>query len=179
MADNLTPEELRESFFRCCRENDVDQLQALINNGGNVYLNAKNMFEETPLHIALRNRPNIHIVNILIQLGANKSEIDHLGATPIHFAVRNNAVECLELLLDHEEYINIKDREGNTPLHWAAHHNSRECLKFLIEIGADINQQNKYGFTFFRYVYDERFEKEIRKYIQQSIEINMKEPYSS
>ena len=43
------------------------------------------------------------------------------GWTPMHCAVENNKIECLNLLINNSADVNLKeDDEGWTPLHFAA-----------------------------------------------------------
>lgn len=56
------------------------------------------------------------------------------GETPLHFAARANAKECLQLLLDNGA-VPVPNGEGDTPLHFAAYDGASDCIKIILKSG--------------------------------------------
>ena len=70
------------------------------------------------------------------------------GKMPLHLAVENGHMECLEWLLEKGADINDCTRTDNaTPLHLAAEHGHHECLQRLVELGSNVDATNKNGNT--------------------------------
>ncbi|WP_342273367.1 ankyrin repeat domain-containing protein [Spiroplasma endosymbiont of Acasis viretata] len=65
--------------------------------------------------------------------------------SPLYYAVNNNNIEIVKLLLENDADINEQDINGSTPLHWAIECNNIEIVKLLLENDADINAQDING----------------------------------
>ncbi|WP_342273365.1 ankyrin repeat domain-containing protein [Spiroplasma endosymbiont of Acasis viretata] len=65
--------------------------------------------------------------------------------SPLYYAVNNNNIEIVKLLLENDADINEQDINGSTPLHWAIECNNIEIVKLLLENDADINEQDING----------------------------------
>lgn len=65
---------------------------------------------------------------------------DRKGFGPIHFAVENNHVECVKLILSKNAFISLKTASGlhkeSTPLHVAARKNNLEIAKVIVKFDA-------------------------------------------
>lgn len=68
-------------------------------------------------------------VKSLLAKGANANEVDAKGATPLHAAASNGAVDAAKALLDGGANINAPDVDGNTPLHAAC--DAYRCVNHL------------------------------------------------
>ena len=77
--------------------------------------------------------------------------INYLGPldkmAPLHWAARNESVECLTALIDAGADINITTGQGGTPLHIAAAQGHANITSVLITAGAGINTKDRYGKT--------------------------------
>lgn len=101
--------------------NRADIVKFLLNWQGpdRVELEAKNMYGETPLHMAAKNGCN-EATKLLLAHGAFIEAKANNGMTPLHLAVWYSlrAEECLTVktLLEYNADCSAKDNEGMTPL---------------------------------------------------------------
>lgn len=69
------------------------------------------------------------------------------GFAPIHFAVRNNHVGLIRLLINKGININIQSFSGATPLHESARTGNMEVMRLLLDNGAGVNIADARGNT--------------------------------
>uniref|UniRef100_A0A8D2PFT1 Proteasome 26S subunit, non-ATPase 10 n=1 Tax=Zosterops lateralis melanops TaxID=1220523 RepID=A0A8D2PFT1_ZOSLA len=81
-------------------------VKALIAKGAHV--NAVNQNGCTPLHYA--------IAIMLLENGANPDATDHFESTPLHRAAAKGNLKMVQILVQHNATVDIRDSEGNTPL---------------------------------------------------------------
>lgn len=124
---------------------------------------------ESALHYAARNGYR-HLVEFLLDEGADMSSINTEGFTPVEVAMKHDYRSIVELMVakgaevsihiaaylgdvDQLSYfkggsdVTIKDHENNTPLHYAAMSGSKKVSQLLITRGANINAKGKDGAT--------------------------------
>jgi len=82
------------------------------------YINARDMFEYTPLLCA---SGGLHFKDsstfrLLLEHGADINVQEEDGWTPLHVASRYGALEVMRLLLEHGVDVEAKDKTGKTPL---------------------------------------------------------------
>ncbi len=110
----------------------TDMIDVLIEAGADI--NSRYHKEDaTPLHTAAwLNLP--HVVQHLINKGANVHMLNRYGSSPVHVAAWRDSVESLTILLDNGAEIAYKNStgSGNTPLFLAAKAGSVGCLKILL-----------------------------------------------
>ncbi|MHC4593940.1 MAG: ankyrin repeat domain-containing protein, partial [Planctomycetota bacterium] len=124
---------------------------------------------ESALHYAARNGYR-HLVEFLLDEGADMSSINTEGFTPIEVAMMRGYRSIVELLVakgaevsihiavylgdvDQVSYfiesgvnVDARDKIGLTPLDWAAK-TSVELVKLLVAEGADVGAKDKWGWT--------------------------------
>lgn len=113
-------------------------------------INAKNKWEQTALHVAIKPAPehDLTIIQLLIDHGADPCMSDVNGETPLFDAVRNRDPHILRYLISKEGCnINAKNKLGQTPLHGAIDHAPDEYLEALLLGGADLSAMDQYGMT--------------------------------
>jgi len=71
----------------------------------------------------------------------------HRGTLPIHAAVRNADMKCVQLLLDHGTDLNVTDNYGFTALHRASSDGHVNICKLLLLSGANVFSRDKSGYT--------------------------------
>ena len=92
---------------------------------------------------------NLHVVEILLDTGADINALDLWGASPLHraAAVASNP-DTVELLLSRGARLDAVDSRGWTPLHMAALSNmTHEVVQYLLDHGADFNASSNQGRT--------------------------------
>lgn len=105
----------------------------------NAAIDARNMYNETPLHSAITKGKKLALVRELLKHGANVNAKDRKGNTPLHLAItkRYKNLEVISELLEYGADINIRNRRSSlygdytTPLDNAIYH--EECAKLLIK----------------------------------------------
>ncbi|KAI4347123.1 hypothetical protein L6164_007966 [Bauhinia variegata] len=100
-----------------------------------VELEAKNMYGETPLHMAAKNGCN-EAARLLLAHGVFVEAKANNGMTPLHLAVWHSlrAEECstVETLLEYNADCSAKDNEGMTPLNHLSQGPESEKLRKLL-----------------------------------------------
>ena len=75
-------------------------------------------FNTSDLHCAVLNK-RTGLIHLLLQYN-DVNEKDFHGATPLHYACKNDCSEIVDLLLDFHADVNIKSNDGSTAIHIAA-----------------------------------------------------------
>lgn len=71
--------------------------------------------------------------------------LDSGGLTPLMYAVRENCLACVEVLLDKDADLDLTDPDGVSPLLLSILNANWDIAKRLIEAGADVNQWDMFG----------------------------------
>lgn len=104
----------------------------------------------TAAHVAA-SRGSVDGLNTLINEGADLTQQDIQGRTPLHIAAMSGNVEIFKLLA--EKYVelnvdlNIKDIEQKTPAHYAAQYNHVDVMQTLASMKADLHAKDINGDT--------------------------------
>ncbi|XP_018794281.1 PREDICTED: rabankyrin-5 [Bactrocera latifrons] len=124
----------------CCHWGLIKVLQALIDHGANV--NALDINNQTPIHIAIRNQHEEIISILLCHPNIDLRIRDHEGNTPFAQAllVRNHkaAERILERLPNAAEQM---DNRGRNFLHLAILKDDLESVLFLLSVQVDVNSR--------------------------------------
>nr|CAD7196957.1 unnamed protein product [Timema douglasi] len=114
-------------------------LSALKNN-----IDTKNFFEETALHIAVKEDFS-KIVDLLLKFGSNPNIQDADGNNALHLAILNDSFDCLMEIISGtktnwlENSVNQFNFEGFAPIHLAVKMGHIETITALLGAGAYIN----------------------------------------
>lgn len=88
-----------------------------------------------------------HLQDILQEGSSDPMQTDGYGMTPLHWASRADATDCMELLLNHAVDVNAGNKARRTPLQLAAEHDCAKAIRLLAAQGADIDTQDAKGRT--------------------------------
>ena len=130
--------QLNNYFLNAVRENNLEQVNALLQQGANV--NYRDIEQEgigeSALHIAAANG-NLDIVNAIIVRNPNINIADNFGETPLHVASKNGKTYVITALINAGADVNTVNIITETPLHLAALKNdSLDVIHKLIDNGA-------------------------------------------
>jgi ankyrin repeat protein len=75
----------------------------------------------------------------LLEAGADPSEADYSGDTPLLEAVRNGHEETVEILLENGADVDASNEIGLTALHWTAFNGRADIAQTLLAQGANVN----------------------------------------
>ena len=111
-------------------------------------VNISDDFDQTALHFAaMLDRNNECLAKLLARQDLiTVNQRDPRGRTPLWWAVRYNAVRCVQLLLsDVRTDPNIKDGDGESPLMVAVKCNLVACVKLLlVDPRVDLMTRDRY-----------------------------------
>lgn len=71
------------------------------------------------------------------------TEKDALGATALHYAVKDGFVNIMKQLMDRNARVNAKDGDGRQALMFACQYGHIDCVRLLHKKAAEINGQDK------------------------------------
>jgi uncharacterized protein len=127
-------------------DNSSTQVEDLLCRGVNV--NAVEAFSECSAIGMAAFFSEVKVVRLLVSYGADLSQRDKLGQTPLHNAAKaglKRSLTITEVLLTHGADINAVCHEGWTPLMTAVSRQNVELVKLLMERGADSTMRNSEG----------------------------------
>jgi len=124
----------------------------LINAGARVRMRTADR-GNTPLILAARRAGNSRAVKLLLERGADASERNNVGISPIISGAASGDLETVQFLLDAGAKANDFPKSNGadittgfrTPLMWAAYYNDVRMARLLLEHGADPNQSTYFG----------------------------------
>ncbi|XP_067045440.1 ankyrin-1-like [Acropora muricata] len=113
-------------------------------------VNCRNIHEETPLMIALREDRQELLEDLLLH-GADPNSKNMAGCTALHIAVGRTCVKSVEILIQNSADVNIKDSSCRTALHVASRLNNSssksnvKVMKSLLSNNADVDVADNQG----------------------------------
>ncbi|XP_044260908.1 rabankyrin-5 [Tribolium madens] len=112
-------------------------------------LNHVNSEGESALHIACLKNLSL-VVDKLLEMGANANLLtNELRQLALHYAVKNNALDCVEVFIKRDcgANFNARDINGETPISLALNEGFNGLVPVLIKGNADVNVRNGKDFT--------------------------------
>ena len=82
------------------------------------------------------------------EMSVTLNEVNLMGQTALHYAVKNNLYDTAEFLIHTcKVKINVQNKMGNTPLHIAVLNNWQPIVEMLIHAKIDVLIENKEGYN--------------------------------
>jgi len=128
------------SLHKAAEEGNIEAVKQHLDAGTDV--NAKDVFERTPLHIAALYGDK-EINELLIANGAEVNAKNKNSATPLHRAAVGGRKEIAELLIAEGADVNVKNIVGDTPLDWAIGLKRTEIADLLRKHGGKTKKELK------------------------------------
>lgn len=117
-----------------------DIIKILIRAGSKVTI--KNTDGDLPLHYAIIQSSDIHIINLLTK-NLYQNDINNVGNSTLLTACKyNKNPDIIMALLNITPLINCINKYNETALHYACYHNNLKVVKILLDFGADPNIPN-------------------------------------
>ncbi|XP_077535220.1 uncharacterized protein LOC144147060 [Haemaphysalis longicornis] len=114
---------------------------------GGIPIDCEDVIGNRALHYAAHgNQPEI--IKFLLSWGADINATNNHSRTALHFASKDDCVNCVRELINHHELLdpNIQDNSGNTPVHVAIVKMNSEIVDELFKLpNVDLTIPNKYG----------------------------------
>ena len=147
----FTRNEASEKLSQAMIHSNMAQIAQLIDEGADV--NTKGNYPVpgiTPLIFNASLIPNLGVIQLLIEKGANVNATDDLGNTAIMWNVMSGVTdyEILRTLIKNGAKIDAANMHGTTPLMQVADRGFKpEILKILLDSGADVTLKDRDGKT--------------------------------
>ncbi len=132
----------RNELLQAAFHGDLDTFKHLFEKDKNHALTAIDDNKDSAAHLAAM-KGNTAILKFLVANGAQLSNVDRFGATPLHLAAATAMATIVRYLLEQKVNINPTDHDNNTPAHLAARNGHGHTLSILIKGGADLLKKNK------------------------------------
>ena len=134
-------------LHEAARANDTARIAELIAQGADV--DARGLFDRTPLHHAATSRGVEEAAGALARLGGDLQAGDRDDNTPLHLtALSNDDPDMAAHLTRLGAEVNARNSAGMTPLHLAASPTADgRMADRLIELGADLHARDHEGRT--------------------------------
>ena len=93
----------------------------------------------TPLMYAIQKRNSSEVIDLLISNNVNHlDDQDNEGRTALFYAIDNNDLGTIKLLIQHGTSLNIKDNEGYVPLYYSVFKGKPVIARILLHNGASL-----------------------------------------
>jgi ankyrin repeat protein len=147
---------------------NYEKTRLLVDAGAKVQVRTADL-GNTPLILASRRADNSRTVKLLLERGANATERNNAGISPIIAGAASGDLETVQLLLDAgakaDDFPKSNDPRVTdlaagvrTPLMWAAYHNDVRMVRLLLDRGADPNQSTYFGSPLSQACWNDGFE---------------------
>ncbi|WP_264685239.1 ankyrin repeat domain-containing protein [Wolbachia endosymbiont (group B) of Parapoynx stratiotata] len=120
--------------------NKFDIVKFLLDKNANI--KAKDVYGNTPLHVAAQYDSKLEIVEFLLDRNASGiNDVNNNGSTPLHLAIQGNKPSTVKLLLNKGANINAKDKDGKTPLDLAVQEGYTDIIQIIEQVQSDLDKE--------------------------------------
>ena len=106
-------------------------------------IEARTPQDESPLMLAAL----LGLEEVCQRLIDKDADVNKPGWTPLHYAATRGHLAVIQMLIDHDAYIDAASPNNTTPLMMAAQYGTPLAVKLLLEAGADPLLKNDLGLT--------------------------------
>jgi ankyrin repeat protein len=111
-------------------------------------VNARNDGEKTSLHKALTKSGKPDVVRLLLDHGADVHMCTGIGCwSALHLAVKGENPEIVQMILEQNAEVEVRDSQGETPLLAASFNGNTAVVQLLLDHGADPHVRDVDGKT--------------------------------
>ena len=154
---------------------------------GNLDSESQEVYNQTPLHLAILNKHEEVIKTILSYKSSETRDLassinlldvnikNSNAETSLSLAIQNRLLNIAQLLIDKGANVNIKDKDGYTLLHSTILNNDSRGALFLLNIGVDINIKTPNGETPLQLVVKHQLESVLIDLCSKGADINVKD----
>lgn len=145
--ENKNANELKKSiyteFMTALKKLDYSKIENILLESPNLVNHqmflGTNRFNTYPIFYALESGDE-KLFDILISYkNLDLNVVDGIGHSPLMYAMKNNLIYCVKILIEKNININKSGRSGITALFQAIINQNRDIVKLLISNGADVN----------------------------------------
>ncbi|XP_062700539.1 uncharacterized protein LOC115256613 isoform X1 [Aedes albopictus] len=135
-----------KEMFQSAIENGSDKICSYLIDDCQVHPDVELNGGLVPLHVAIECDQR-HIVQLLIENGADVNIRNANSHTPLHFASHKGHKDVVEILIMEKANIEALDQDNWTPLHLACMDDRKEVVEILIREKANIEALTESKFT--------------------------------
>jgi ankyrin repeat protein len=133
-------------------------------------VNARNIYGETPLHLAVQFN-NGMIADRLLFEGADANARNKRKESPLHLAVSRGTEDIVTMLLNNNAKINITDENGAKPIHYAVKSGKAFIIRNLLNNGSSLMEFDNRHNTVLHYAC-EKGDSELVSFILRYMTVN-------
>ena len=90
---------------------------------------------------------NLEVMEAYLEMGHSSTKIDSSGLNPLAYAIQNNSIEMIDLLIKYKADVEDTFLEKTTPLIYSVLLEKIDLIDHLMDKGSEINFQDNIGRT--------------------------------
>ncbi len=135
----------KQEIHQAVKEGKFDTVKNMLEKAPDL-VNAVDSDGLTPLHLASEHGHQ-HIVELLLQKGADINAKSGFKRTPLHFAASSGRYEIVKLFIEKDAELNENDSFILTPIFQAAYNGHQNIVEMLLSNGINLSDTEKNSVT--------------------------------